>query len=72
MQMLEARPEICGPVCAMTWGFRLILFWSFFSVVFVLSAYRTARAQVDGMERRRSIRQNIEMDALPTRIGEVL
>lgn len=46
----------CDGVCAMTWGFRLILSWSCFSVLFILCAYRDAYAQFQQrVERRRQL-----------------
>jgi hypothetical protein len=44
MQLLQEDEEHgnCSPVCAMTWGFRLVLFWSFFSLYFLLNALRAS------------------------------
>jgi hypothetical protein len=35
---LDDQRASCDAVCSMTWGFRLVLFWSFFSVYGLLSA----------------------------------
>jgi hypothetical protein len=48
MQLLEQEDQErgnCSPVCAMTWGFRLVLFWSFFSLYFLLNALRASYAR---------------------------
>mmetsp|Transcript_25537 Transcript_25537/g.42813 ORF Transcript_25537/g.42813 Transcript_25537/m.42813 type:complete len:1106 (-) Transcript_25537:8-3325(-) len=37
MEILELQSG-CEMVCAMTWGFRLVLFWSFLSVFFLIQA----------------------------------
>eukprot|EP01031_Cornospumella_fuschlensis_P031198 gene31198-37705_t len=52
MQVLEGYSDVCDAVCAMTWGFRLILFWSFFSFFFLVSAYMSARKYLHEREIR--------------------
>ena len=49
MQYLQQNNEYCNVVCSMTWGFRLILFWSFFSVMFLLNALKCSYR--DGLRR---------------------
>lgn len=56
MQFLEWHSEYCDMVCSMTAGFRLVLFWSFFSVLFILSAYFYAKQQLRDYELQRSKR----------------
>ena len=48
MQYLQAGNGSCDPVCAMTWGFRLILFWSFLSLFFLFSALQASYLRVQG------------------------
>lgn len=58
MEWLEADPAKCDIVCSMTWGFRLILFWSCFSVAFILCAYWAALAQISGRFNKQSLQQD--------------
>ena len=44
MQYLESiGGDWCDSVCSMTWGFRLVLFWLLFSLMFLFNALRSAQ-----------------------------
>lgn len=61
LQYLDSHREGCDEVCSMTWGFRLVLFWSFLSVAFLLlalfAAYQHLKDRDRGHGRSSSIRR---------------
>jgi len=44
-------------VCGMTWGFRLVLFWSVFSLFFLLRALSASYQHLKDRDRGRSLRR---------------
>ena len=61
LQYLDSHREGCDEVCSMTWGFRLVLFWSFLSVAFLLlalfAAYQHLKDRDRGHGRSSSVRR---------------
>ena len=56
IQYLDSYHSSCDEVCSMTWGFRLILFWSFISVTFLISALFASYQHLKDRDRGRSLR----------------
>lgn len=48
MEFLQVhdRGEKCDEVCAMTWGFRLVLYWSSLGAIFMVNALRASYQQL--------------------------
>lgn len=49
--MLESHSSACDMVCSMAWGFRLILFWPFVSLSFLVCALLASYQHLRDMDR---------------------
>lgn len=54
MQYLDDHRASCDAVCSMTWGFRLVLFWSVFSVYGLINALFASYEHLKDRDRGRS------------------
>lgn len=64
MQLLQSYENHCDEVCAMTWGFRLVLFWSGFSALFLVNALRASYRQLrDREEKQRQLFPHLDEQA---------
>jgi hypothetical protein len=72
--MLERYGSYCDIVCSMTWGFRLILFWSFFAMFFLLLALFASYQSVDQQQQLQKKHQQTaahhKKGKLSRRVGE--
>lgn len=57
LQVLEEHRDVCDEVCALTWGFRLVLFWSVISLFFLLKALGASYQHLKDRDRGRSLRR---------------
>jgi hypothetical protein len=52
MQVLGSYVADCDIACRLTWGFRLVLFWSYWSFLFIMLALSAAWRLLEARERR--------------------
>jgi hypothetical protein len=49
--VLESQPDYCDAACSITWGFRLVLLWSIFSVFCLINALLSAYQHLKDVDR---------------------
>ena len=53
----------CDAACRLTWGFRLVLFWSYWAFVFILVAWQVSAKALFVRDRRRDLLRQARSDS---------